>query len=275
MNAADAAKALTAKFVAKQAADAELHAKALQVLSELSKQRAVQLAAGGGMAALGVGAGLRGFQGLYGMAARNVLGPKEVDTSGAVPVDIPYPVHPKQKKADVTDLLKGDKATTTFGVPWAMPLATAAVGGGLMGGWKLVDKALDLRRKAMMNRELARARKDYDKALFSEFTEPKSACEKVAAELDHLYDQLQDLKPAVDEKRALLDSVISPNNQGRLLGVGGTVALLLAAAAASQGYSAAKNRTPSSLLEEAQKNRKTRLYKSNPTPLLATPVPVA
>jgi hypothetical protein len=161
------------------------------------------------------------------------------------------------------DFMKGDFASTTAGVPWAMPAAVAAGAGGLYGGWKLQDWLMKKQREKEMDDELTTAKDDYTRALgamqFGKGAEEGS----LAADLDELYNRY--------EKQAATGGDILGQLAGMYLTLAGGSALL----AGGAGYGIGKTRRRRELLGKAQKQRRREQTKKRPNPLFiqqATPL---
>ena len=221
----------------------------------------------------GLGAGARGL-----VSLRDAFRKKPtVDPQSTVPETIPIILPQRQKTAD--DLL-GARADGGMNY-WEYPVGMSAGAGGLMGGWKLMDWLMDKRRKASMQAELDRAQADYQQALRDDVN-AASVVKSASTEpsLDTIYDHLQDEQKVASHFEQLaangaLDWLLekrSNNLSGLLHGVGGTylTALLLAGGLSGLGM---YQRTRSAQ-EADDLNKRRRLSRTAPQPLMAVPAPV-
>ncbi len=221
-----------------------------------------------GMLGLGVGAGGRGLIGLIQMMRSDR---DQKTRSGPAHLDLPYPV----KQAN---FLAGDAASSKAGIPWYGPAMLGGGLAGLVGGWKGMDKVLDMRRRRQVASELEQARQQFHDALLGQYDEPvrvptaKAASDttmvKVGQALDALFAALA---PAIKEKKAFDLS----NAAGVATGGYGMYAGLTGLVAGAMMYDKINKRSRKSVLNAALKRRQRRNFVQQPTPLYAEPVQTA
>lgn len=265
-------QAATAAEVFNDQASAPLRQEALQKIL-----RAAMFGSGAGLAA---GGGV----GLYNLL-RRAKGPGKRTTRLA---EVPVPVPADQTLAQpddepdlipfgkaagwAQDLFSGRNATEVGGVPWFYPAATAAMIGGGAGGYALVNKIMQARKKKEQDLNVARAQQEFEQAMLGMRGGQKQAADspvaKLAATLDDLYDAL--------EKRAgVLDALgLDDNLKGKLLGAYGTYAVPAALMTGYAAYKATERRSQKKMLEKALKLRQRRRQALEPAELVARPVPV-
>lgn len=127
----------------------------------------------GGLAAAG-GIGARGLLGLKYMFGRRK--PQLGRSLGPTVISVPSPVYSNpndelraQKMAGATEHLLSGRSD----LPWYLPGITLAGIGGLAGGYGLMDKLMDKKRKSDLAAEEAAARDEYRRALLDQYS-PKS-----------------------------------------------------------------------------------------------------
>ena len=210
--------------------------KASDELEDRLRARAIRQVLGLGLAGLGAGAGARSLLELK----RLLFGhPRRVEDTTTkrteVPISIPGRAEASLHKA-ASNIRK--VAQTRYGVNWwQVPASVAATGGGVVGGWKALDKLLDDMRKADLKRELKDARDDYERALREQF---ETALSKRGA-LDEVFEKL---------------SVDWGDIWEYLKGAYVTAVLGTSGAAALGGYHLAKSRSRKQQLAELEKRRK-------------------
>lgn len=247
--------------------------------------KSVLLLLGGGLAA---GAGMRAWSGrryLFGQPQIDEEKERQKQRLGGQFVPLPYPV-PKsaaaeavQKLAGIMDrtvvageplppsyLMRGDHANYKSTIPWFLPASALAMLGGFFGGNALTDKVLDTHRKTDLESEVEQAKREYQRALLSQFqtgkrAEDESVGDQIGRELDEIVEIL--------DKKALWGDVA-----GGATGAALTLAALLSLGSGYLSYNAAKSRSPSKLLEEAYKRRQRELAAARPPELTIVPVPV-
>jgi hypothetical protein len=129
-----------------------------------------------GLFMAGAGGAVRGARGLWNLGRRN-LQPNEPPKLTSRLMDIPVPSEDEEKMASdgtdplskyvvnpIRDAFQGN-VDDPAGWPFYIPGLTAAAGLGLWGGYKGVDKIMDLRRKQQQQEELEAAKKRYEEAL--------------------------------------------------------------------------------------------------------------
>lgn len=201
----------------------------------------------------------------------------------------------KAAESSLYDWLVGKGATNPHHIPLFYPAAATAVLGGYFGGKKLMDKALDMRKRKHLQQQLDAARQDYYSALLGDAEEPKvaAAATELEIELEKLADDMVELltlatsaPPA--KEAAEVDVKIAPDavqklpqgwldtfsgETGRTLGLYGTLALLLATPAAVAGWRNTRARQPGKVLDEALSLRARERYGKQPPPVFAVPAP--
>jgi hypothetical protein len=240
---------------------------------------------------LGAGSGLRGLTGLLNTVRDNTTQPPR---SAYAPIAIDMPVLPstKKKKAPgeklagqgagewlgkhapsvsraaidawiqplkllfnpVKDTFQNAYAQNT-GEMWQGPAITTAgaVGGGL-AGWKLTDYLFDKQRKNLLKSDVDTAKQQFEEALAG-----KTA--GLARDLDRLCD-LAEKRSENGLQRGL----------GTVAGVGLTAAGALALLSAHAGYTNARKRDETSIIEKAREEHARALQAARPMAVFARPV---
>ncbi len=232
----------------------------------------------------GLGIGARGLLGLAQLGRRNLKSPTPL-TASTIPVDVPYPVVGEEEEklaADngvgggVGDFLKGRYAQSMAGIPWMLPATILGSGASIYGGFKLMDKLLDNRRKAELNDDVEAAKSQFNQALMAEYDKPVRV-PKVAAD-EELGRDLEQLFQNVKEAGLLEKDATAWDDLLNALGVGTGTYLTAAGigglAAGVGTYQATKKRQEHSLLQRANKMRQRQRWMSQPPALVAHPVPV-
>jgi len=208
---------------------------------------------------LGVGAGVglvgRGAQGLYNMGRRALTTP---ETTGPKTISVPSPVDEDKRAEEEAGFWGGSEASHWTGHPFAMPAAAAAATGGALGGWKLMDYVLDDQRKKQMEGELESAKRQYEKALLSQYD--KNASE-LGRDLDGLFDLL-------NEKQATWGDAAG-RTSGGVMAAGGGLALVSGLIT----HSIVRKRRQKALLDQAVRKRRREQAQLNPTRIFAVPSP--
>lgn len=248
----------------------------------------------GGLSLAG-GVGVRGLMGLLGLAKRSLKEKDEDEArTGLTKVTIP---RLKAAEEDLIDpkMFRGkdySKLKIPQGAEWGhyLPGMVVAALGGSYGGWKLMDKVLDTRRKKEVEDELSGAKQDFQSALLSHRRGPKMAAEKSAAhrlgeELDSLFHRVEALtsveKAAQDNEGWMgklwnapadfLDWIQDSRTHGKMLGAYGAFAI----PSALVGYMAGKGITDKfsqrKVLEKAQQKRNAERAKARPSSLYVIP----
>lgn len=251
--------------------------------TELLNQQSWDQATKATLAALGVGAGLRGLYGLINQVGRNthspsatVPAPMAVD----VPINVPAPEKPRRRKyaedADWayavtgpakklwdmgvsavgkgvekgTEVVGGSQASSPVGLPQHLPrmiLGPVAAGAA---GYKLTDWLLDQRRRKAVEEDVDDAKQEYEAAIFG----------KGAEAVDGLFDEL--------EKQANFSMGDVPGAVG---GAYLTYALASPLLMGNIAYENAKKMRRKNLIDAAQKARMRLRYETSPAPVFATP----
>jgi hypothetical protein len=230
----------------------------------MALRRALQSVLGVGLGGLGVGAGARGIVGL-----RNLFtgGRDMVQRSAPVPTLLPVPVpqRPDEEKAPLSRAAATiTKEAVRAGLNWWQIPASATLGaGGVAGGWELMDRILDSRRRAELDQELSDAQTEYEEALQARY---EQALQKRGA-LDDVFEKLA----GEEDTLSRLWRYLTDNDPAQ--GAMGLYATGLAAttgAGALGGYHWARSRGRRAQLEEALRRRK-RMSAGQPEPLYAYP----
>lgn len=229
----------------------------------------------------GVGAGLRGIMGL-----RNFMRNKpEVDVQSSIPQAIPIPIpRPDPLKLRLEEQRQKQSSPVMGARPdgglnyWEWPVGVAAAGGGLAGGWKLVDWLMNKRRKASISGELDKAKSEYDQALSDQYEAAmlgKGA--SASPTLDAVYDHLSDPSRCQAHLEKLGFNSLVPESwktTGRNIGHGAAGAYLTALMAITGlsglgAYKWTKSKGQGKAMERAIQRR--RAMRSEPQPILAVP----
>ncbi len=228
-----------------------------------------------GLAGLGVGVGGRALLALGGGNPQ----PRPLPAPISIPIPHPAAAEGKEKAAGLGSFLgsflSGEHATTEPGIPWAWPAATLAAGGGLLAGWHGLDSILASRRKAGLEGEVEKAKKDYETALLGQYGKPKMAEEETPEEQEDAADEAEGeelLGEDLDKLASLIEkrSFTAADVAGAITGGYGTYSLLTGLPAAYLGYHWAKRRQNAAVLAKAQRERTRQLYAQQPAPLHAT-----
>lgn len=207
----------------------------------------------------GLGAAVRGYTGLSGLAESK----KRKKPERVVEMPVAYP----EKQA----LFGNDnsKATSMIGLDYFAPAMLLGAPLAAYGGWKGVDSILNKQREKEVDSDLDRAKSEYEQALLGAYKQ--STDESLDAAFD-TYKQATD-KPSAGFATRLADYV-SPN----LTGAGTGLGLAYALATAPLGYhlvnKAMKKNSKRALLQKAIEERARRQAKLQPPELYAVPTPV-
>jgi hypothetical protein len=190
------------------------------------------------LAGLGIGAAARGGYGIYNLLRRNVA-PTRKPISGPVMTEIPYDERKRRKLASdeepqekqaFTDwfkrLMKGEESTQKTSIPWQLVGSMGAGAGGLYGGWSVMDMLLDRRRQQAKQDEVEQAKKEFERALVSQYKRPGKTAEdssSLGVALDAVFDQVTEGKEGLEKAAASDISGQALNMYGLY---GGTTALL-------------------------------------------------
>jgi len=221
--------------------------------------------------AAGVGGAARGGYGLLNLIRRNLRKPKPVQVTADMPLPFAMGDEEEEKVAfikDIVDRVKSSPITDKASLPYYYPgmmLGGLAAGAG---GWAAIDKILDARRKAAMKDEVTEKKREFETALIGSYDKPFDAKQagdealvKLAADLDALFDRLQ-------EKRATIGDLT-----GQAAGMYGMYAIPASLIAGYAAYSMGKKRQRKAVLKKALKKRNLRRFTQQPPPVYATPVP--
>lgn len=239
-----------------------------------------------GFGVLGVGAGMsaRALMGL-----RNLLSkPRAIAATSSIPTSVPIsvPMGPEadedEKYASTTPLQDAAallKEANLFdarpGVNWWMvPGSVGAAGGGIYGGWSLIDKLMAGRHKAEMESELEDAEQEYQDAIRQQYQRAMQGKQGDFDGLDDVFDRFT----SGMEKDAGLKEWAGQGKQtaGDIIhgGIGAylTALALVGGAGGLTGYNWAKSQGKHKLTEQALQIRNR--LRQQPQPVYAYPRPV-
>lgn len=149
------------------------------------------------------------------------------------------------------------KEAAAADLPWYLPAVTAAGAVGLYGGYRAADSYLNSREKTQMQDKVDAARQRFRTALVESLApvpaQPKLALDVLATERGKL---------------------AFPSG-GKMLGMAGAGATLLALLSGKLMYDAASARSPSALLAKAEKQRQRDMAASRPPAIEIMPTPVS
>jgi hypothetical protein len=160
----------------------------------------------------------------------------------------------QEKTAVVENPFGQEKAQSKEEIWWYPAGTILGMGGGLYGGWKLLDSIMDTRRQQVQEDELEQARTQFRSAL-----RPEKHASALGSDLDALYDTLQ-------EKRASVGGTLRKLQAGY-----GVYAGLSGLLSGMWMYERAKKRQRRALLEKAKKQRLRERYQSRPPQIFAVP----
>lgn len=172
----------------------------------LRNAKAIQSVLGLGLAGLGVGAGARGMLGI-----RRLLWPEQHSLAPSSPVPSSLPImlpriEEEEEREGEEPLRKAAAALKAadpqwWQVPstmckaalqaWQIPASAVLAGSGLAGGWTLMDKILDARRKSEQNRELEDAQQEYEDIIRRQYELSMKSAD--AQGLDAVFDSREQL----------------------------------------------------------------------------------
>lgn len=237
----------------------QVHSKIQQVHNTRLQSDAVKNVLKTMLVAGGLGAAVRGYTGLSGLAESK----KRKKPERVVEMPVPYP----EKQA----LFGNDnsKATSMIGLDYFAPAMLLGAPLAAYGGWKGVDSILNTQREKEVDSDLERAKAEYEKALLGAYK--KGTDESLDAAFAG-YKQAADA-PSKSVLGQMADYV-SPN----LTGAGTGLGLAYALATAPLGYhlvnKAMKKNSKRALLQKAIAERARRQAKSQPPEIYAVPTPV-
>jgi hypothetical protein len=174
------------------------------------------------------------------------------------------------------ELFMNHAAKTVQDMPWALPTAVAAIGGGAYLGHTLTDSALNAAKSHETDTELEESKRQYEQAL-----RPKAAA---AHPLGDLYDHIEKTAGAPeDPMRAgylLATALLEPTIEKAAYNIGPLNPLLgmyLTAAGATglgsgiAAYNWARGHDEQKLVADALKQRRERMFAQGPASLYAVP----
>lgn len=250
---------------------------------------------GYGLGALGVGAGLRGLQGLMAVNTE----PKQYDF-GPTQLDLPYPVKkdPREKVAE-EPVISGPPVESKHGLPHYLPMLAGGVLLGGVGGYMGMDALLASRAEAARKAKVEQAKNEFNQALLSSYDKPVPASsvpqfglkqaqtaatmEKLGAALDRLYDLVESgfIKSAenppvqVPIPENMQFNYANPDHWwGLTKGLYGTYALGSGLLGGALAYNHFRGTDPGRLVDKAIKQRQRERMDSQPVEITATPVMV-
>ncbi len=167
--------------------------------------------------------------------------------------------------------LRGDSQSSVNAIPWAMPLAAAAAGGGLYGGHQLVRSLLKKHRKADLQRQLDAAQKEYEESMLAQY-DPSKLRNLGGVKAAGSGDVLDACFDAMEKKGFM--GVDFNDLAGQGAGAYLTGAGLLGTAAGVGTYKWLGTRSKHKVLEKAMKRRAILRAMQQPQELFVRPVPV-
>jgi hypothetical protein len=259
MNAEDA-KNLLSKIAEKKAnvfgtPHADIAQEIYRNVNADAKSSANRLALTAIITSLGLGAGVRGLQGL-----NSITPPAKKRTGRVVDMPVAYP----EKRAD------NEKATSPLGVNYFIPSAVLGSALAAYGGWKGVDSLINRSKQQERDSALDEAKQEYEQALLGSY---KQAVEN---SLDLVFSNYP--KVATDGLFGRMRDAFNtmfPNVEGAATGLATTYGL----ATLPLGYmlvdSAMKSKSKRALLQKAIQERSRRQALEQPAELYAIPTPVS
>ncbi len=227
-----------------------------------------------GLAGLGAGAAVRGGIGLLNLFHR-ATDPPAPKYPGAIVTPVPFPVEDDDDEKPAPGMgTKQAFITDKANFPWYIPGVMAAGGLGLYGGWKGVDALLNKRRQKDLDEETGIAKQDFEDALLSSYSRPRTSVKTAGAELGDLLDQLFD--KAVEKQAFSMNPLnwMSDDTKGAIGGVYGAYALGMGGLAGYLAYQKANKGSNRNVLDAAMNQRMRRAYNQRPSEVLAVPQPV-
>lgn len=233
-------------------------------VGRINQSQTIQKALLAGTTALGVGVGFRGLQGVGQILAGPPKNPSVSATRISLPLGKEEEEEDKTASGDESWLERFIAGRTTspntIGVPWAIPAIGGLATAGVLGGWKLTDAVMDSRHKARVNKEMEKAKSQYETLIRDTLQNKKSSDLSVA--LDSLYDKVE----SVTTKQAHTDDW-----PGVVGNVGLTLAAISAIGGGVAGYKWRKSRQKDNVLEKAKQKRLREAYSTRPFAMYAYP----
>ena len=244
-------------------------------LLEALRQQSIREILNVGGVGFGLAAALRGGQGLFNMLSRG--GKKLPTRAGVAPLPVKYRPSvdiseaEEEKTASFFDWLQPEGITEQRGVITDFPGKLLAGTAGAYGGWKLMDKLLDQRRRQELDDEVEDARRDFQRAMTSQYKEGSES--ELGNALDELFGKLHKQADGLgDWVPNFLKP--SPDTKGTAMGMYGTYAI----PSSILGYLVIKGLTDKGStkerLEKAQRNRAMKRQRLRPAELYAIPSPI-
>lgn len=220
-----------------------------------------------------VGIGTRGAIG-----ASHFLGRPEADTNrsiGPQVLQIPTPVYTRKKDRERA-LLMGKVASPW----WTIPGLTAAGAGGLYGGFKMTDWLANRKRKQDLDAEVEEAKRKYHEALMGQYNPSNvplsDKIPAVPAPLPKAAALKADLDAMVEAIQRNTKEVIKEAGWGEnAIGIGTTLAGVLALGSGIAAYHATNKRSQAQLIADAIRQREKERWARRPTEIYAVPQPVS
>lgn len=171
---------------------------------------------------------------------------------------------------------KAFDVTSKTAIPWYRPAMLLAGMGGLYGGWKGVDAALDAQRRSARDKEVEEAKREFHDALMAQYDKPlKTSLGKAGAApadllagLGRVFGQLEKVAQHVKRGGRLNDL------GGEAAGIYGSYALLSGLATGALVYEQARKRQRREILNKALQRRDRHRYYTAPPEIVAVPEPV-
>jgi hypothetical protein len=235
--------------------------------------------------AVGLGAGAFGrFLGGGVSNARKQLRPHSTYTPNApLVVRVPVPPDDEKQAADAAAPAKspysaaasffgGDNARSVHEMPLAIPAFAATLAGGLYGGWRMADNIVDSTRKRQLDRELARVRARYNRALGMPTDEKQASVTEPG--LERVYQRWKAADSTALEKTAInADDYLGP--VGAVVGSVGAPLLAVGGTSAALAYALARRRGVHSIVSRARREYENDMQRLRPPAVLAIPQPAA
>ncbi len=152
--------------------------------------------------------------------------------------------------------------------PWFMPAAGAAAVGGLYGGYKLLDGALDWVHRRDRKKEVEDAKDEYRRSLIEQYSADSPAIKRSAA-TDELTQDLNTLYDLYSEE--MTKQALPSLNDMAGMGTGAylTLAGLLAGGSGIAAYNWAKGNSPEERVSKAIKQRERLRWATRPPEIYA------
>lgn len=229
--------------------------------NKLLQRRAILGALGAGGVAAGTAFGLRSMNSLLSQTSRNLSPPRyssPLASVASMPMTQPEEEPETQKKAAqgwLADFLRGNKATTVSGIPWAIPAAAAAVPTGAYAGYSIADWLADKQRMGELDAELADEKKQFRDALVVRKPEAKTKLAQALCRLEEL----------VEKRANTLNDLL-----GTWTGLYGAYAGTAGLIGGKAMFDMVRKDQRGPMLREALKRRRIMMAQARPAPIVIT-----